>query len=223
MKRHHYSIGLTLICSLLGVMIGVQYNTVKQQSLSTEQQRLSEITQALQQTQTERDALQEKNEMLEKTIQEYQDGTYGGTDAEQLRIFAGLTAVSGAGVHVTMNDSSGSKSGDMNAYLVHAEDLLSVVNELNGAGAEAISINGQRMVAGSAITCSGSIVTVNGVRVAAPFEILAVGDADVMQAALKFPGGVVDSLAPWGIEITIRREASVTVPAYTQSALYAAE
>lgn len=223
MKRHHYSIGLTLICSLLGVMIGVQYNTVKQQSLSTEQQRLSEITQALQQTQTERDALQEKNEMLEKTIQEYQDGTYGGTDAEQLRIFAGLTAVSGAGVHVTMNDSSGSKNGDMNAYLVHAEDLLSVVNELNGAGAEAISINGQRMVAGSAITCSGSIVTVNGVRVAAPFEILAVGDADVMQAALKFPGGVVDSLAPWGIEITIRREASVTVPAYTQSALYAAE
>lgn len=223
MKRHHYSIGLTVICSLLGVMIGVQYNTVKQQSLSTEQQRLSEITQALQQTQTERDALQEKNEMLEKTIQEYQDGTYGGTDAQQLRIFAGLTAVSGAGVHVTMNDSSGNKSGDMNAYLVHAEDLLSVVNELNGAGAQAISINGQRMVAGSAITCSGSIVTVNGVRVAAPFEILAVGDAEVMQSALKFPGGVVDSLAPWGIEITIRREASVTVPAYTQSALYMAE
>lgn len=223
MKRHHYSIGLTVICSLLGVMIGVQYNTVKQQSLSTEQQRLSEITQALQQTQTERDALQEKNEMLEKTIQEYQDDTYGGTDAEQLRIFAGLTAVSGAGVHVTMNDSSGNKSGDMNAYLVHAEDLLSVVNELNGAGAQAISINGQRMVAGSAITCSGSIVTVNGVRVAAPFEILAVGDAEVMQSALKFPGGVVDSLAPWGIEITIRREASVTVPAYTQSALYMAE
>lgn len=223
MKRHHYSIGLTVICSLLGVMIGVQYNTVKQQSLSTEQQRLSEITQALQQTQTERDALQEKNEMLEKTIQEYQDDTYGGTDAEQLRIFAGLTAVSGAGVHVTMNDSSGNKSGDMNAYLVHAEDLLSVVNELNGAGAQAISINGQRMVADSAITCSGSIVTVNGVRVAAPFEILAVGDAEVMQSALKFPGGVVDSLAPWGIEITIRREASVTVPAYTQSALYMAE
>lgn len=223
MKRHHYSIGLTVICSLLGVMIGVQYNTVKQQSLSTEQQRLSEITQALQQTQTERDALLEKNEMLEKTIQEYQDDTYGGTDAEQLRIFAGLTAVSGAGVHVTMNDSSGNKSGDMNAYLVHAEDLLSVVNELNGAGAQAISINGQRMVADSAITCSGSIVTVNGVRVAAPFEILAVGDAEVMQSALKFPGGVVDSLAPWGIEITIRREASVTVPAYTQSALYMAE
>lgn len=223
MKRHHYSIGLTVICSLLGVMIGVQYNTVKQQSLSTEQQRLSEITQALQQTQTERDALLEKNEMLEKTIQEYQDNTYGGTDAEQLRIFAGLTAVSGAGVHVTMNDSSGSKSGDMNAYLVHAEDLLSVVNELNGAGAQAISINGQRMVTGSAITCSGSIVTVNGVRVAAPFEILAVGDAEVMQSALKFPGGVVDSLAPWGIEITIRRESSVTVPAYTQSALYMAE
>lgn len=223
MKKHHYSIGLTAICVLLGVMIGVQFNTVKQQSLSTEQQRLSEITLALNQARSERDALQEKNDALEATIKEYQDGMRVGQEVEQLRLFAGLTAVSGSGLHVTMNDSSTNKGGDMNAYLVHAEDLLSVVNELYAAGAEAVSINGQRMVANSAITCAGSIVMVNGVRVAAPFEILAAGDPEVMQSALKFPGGVVDSLAPWGIEITIRKDADVTVPAYTQSALFQTE
>lgn len=223
MKKHHYSIGLTVICVLLGVMIGVQFNTVKQQSLSTEQQRLSEITLALNQAQAERDALQEKNDALEATIKEYQDGVRVGQEVEQLRLFAGLTAVSGPGLHVTMNDSSTNKGGDMNAYLVHAEDLLSVVNELYAAGAEAVSINGQRMVANSAITCAGSIVMVNGVRVAAPFEILAAGDPEVMQSALKFPGGVVDSLAPWGIEITIRKDTDVTVPAYAQSALFQTE
>jgi len=76
------------------------------------------------------------------------------------------------------------------------------------------------MVSGSAITCAGSIVMVNGVRVAAPFEIVAVGEADVMEAALRFPGGVIDNLAPWGIEISVHKEAAVTVPAYTQTALF---
>ena len=108
----------------------------------------------------------------------------------------------------------------MNAYLVHAEDLLAVVNELHAAGAEAVSINGQRMVGRSAISCAGSIVMVNGVRVAAPFEIKAVGEADVLDSALRFPGGVVDNLSPWGIEISIRKETMVEVPAYTQTALF---
>lgn len=221
MGKHHFSIALTLICTLLGVIIGVQFNTVKQQRLTTENQRLSEITTALNQAQTERDALKEQNQKLEETIQQYQqEGINDTQELEQLRSFAGLTAVSGPGVTVTVNDSSSTNGGDRNAYLVHAEDLLSIVNELNGAGAEAVSINGQRIVGKSAITCAGSIVMVNGVRVAAPFTILAVGDAEVLQAALKFPGGVVDNLAPWGIEITIRKETTVEVAAYTQSALY---
>ena len=221
MGKHHFSIALTLICTLVGVIIGVQFNTVKQQRLTTENQRLSEITTALNQAQTERDALKEQNQKLEETIQQYQqEGINDTQELEQLRSFAGLTAVSGPGVTVTVNDSSSTNGGDRNAYLVHAEDLLSVVNELNGAGAEAVSINGQRIVGRSAITCAGSIVMVNGVRVAAPFTILAVGDAEVLQAALKFPGGVVDNLAPWGIEITIRKETAVEVAAYTQSALY---
>ncbi|MGN0135179.1 DUF881 domain-containing protein [Anaerotignum sp.] len=219
MTRHHYSIALTATCILLGVIVGVQYNTVKQQRLSTENQRLSEVTLALNQAQEERDALQKQKEALEKTLEEYEEGTYSGVEIEQLRQFAGLTSITGEGVIVTMNDSSTNMGGDRNAYLVHAEDLLSVVNELNGAGAKAVSINEQRMVGKSAITCAGSIVMVNGVRVAAPFEIKAVGDPDVLQSALKFPGGVVDSLTPWGIEITIRKEATVTVPAYTQTTI----
>ena len=223
MKRHHYSIALTATCVLLGVIIGVQFNTVKQQRLTTENQRLSEVTLALKQVQEERDGLMKKNETLEKAIKEYQDGAYSGQEVEQLRIFAGLTTVEGQGVRVIMNDSSTNMGGDRNAYLVHAEDLLAVVNELNAAGAEAVSVNGQRFVSKTAINCAGSIVMVNGVRVAAPFEILAVGDPDVMQSALKFPGGVVDSLSPWGIEITMRAEEAVTVPAYTQTALFQRE
>ena len=216
MIKKHYSTALTVTCVVLGVIIGVQANTVKQQRVSTENQRLSEAIVALNQMQAERDALLEQNKALEKTLKE---GSFG-TEMEELLVFAGLTEVTGEGVTVTMNDSSTRGGSDMNAYLVHAEDLLSVVNELNGAGAKAVSINGQRMVGQSAITCAGSIVMVNGVRVAAPFEIKAVGDPAVMDSALHFPGGVIDNLAPWGIEISVRKETAVTVAAYTQTALF---
>ncbi len=219
MMRKQYSIALTAICILLGVIIGVQVNTVRQQRLTTSNQRLSEVTLALKQVQEERDTLLKQNETLKKNIEEYQEGTYG-MEMEQLLSFAGLTTVTGAGVTVTMNDSNTKGGGDLNAYLVHAEDLLSVVNELRAAGAEAVSINGQRMVGQSAITCAGSIVMVNGVRVAAPFEILAVGEPDVLHSALYFPGGVVDNLSPWGIEISVVKETLVEVPAYTQAALF---
>ena len=216
MIKKHYSTALTVTCVVLGVIIGVQANTVKQQRVSTENQRLSEAIVALNQMQAERDALLEQNKALEKTLKE---GSFGA-EMEELLAFAGLTEVTGEGVTVTMNDSSTHSGSDMNAYLVHAEDLLSVVNELNGAGAKAVSINGQRMVGQSAITCAGSIVMVNGVRVAAPFEIKAVGDPAVMDSALHFPGGVIDNLAPWGIEISVRKETAVTVAAYTQTALF---
>ena len=216
MIKKHYSTALTVTCVVLGVIIGVQANTVKQQRVSTENQRLSEAIVALNQMQAERDALLEQNKALEKTLKE---GSFGA-EMEELLAFAGLTEVTGAGVTVTMNDSSTHSGSDMNAYLVHAEDLLSVVNELNGAGAKAVSINGQRMVGQSAITCAGSIVMVNGVRVAAPFEIKAVGDPAVLDSALHFPGGVIDNLAPWGIEISVRKETAVTVAAYTQTALF---
>ncbi len=219
MIKRHYSLALTVTCVILGVIIGVQVNTVKQQKMTTENQRLSEATAALNQMQAERDALLKQNEALEKTLKEYQEGNFG-EEMEQLLVFAGLTEVGGSGVTVTMNDSSSRGGGDMNAYLVHAEDLLSVVNELYAAGAEAVSINGQRMVGKSAITCAGSIVMVNNVRVAAPFEIKAVGDPDVMHSALHFPGGVVDNLSPWGIEINVRKESMIKVPAYTQTALF---
>ncbi|WP_304507922.1 DUF881 domain-containing protein [Anaerotignum sp.] len=229
MRKNHYLFALTLICVLLGMIIGIQYNTVKKQNDLAENQRLTELTATLKKVQEENEALQVHLDEKEKIIKDYESGqNYGATienlqrEMEQLRIFAGLTEVHGSGVIVTMNDSSTKNGGDSNAYLVHAEDILGVINELNLAGAEAVSINGKRIVGTSSISCAGSIVMVNGERVAAPFEILAVGDSDILQSALRFPGGVVDNLAPWGIEITIKKESDVVVLPYTQTVLWKA-
>lgn len=227
MKRKQIIVSLTGVCTVLGLIIGVQYNTVKLQTQNTDHTRSSELSAALKQLQTEYDALQKKYEVQTKLVEEYESGVIVSaktenlmTENERLRAFSGVAELTGKGIVITMKDSTKNMGGDPNAYVIHAEDIMQVVNELFVAGAKAVSVNGQRIVANTGITCAGSVITINGVRVAAPFEVRAIGDASVMEGALKFPGGVVDNLSPWGIGIDMKAEGNVTIPAYTQSVLW---
>lgn len=227
MKRKQITASLTVMCTFLGLIIGVQYNTVKMQAQHTDHTRLSELSASLQQLQTEHDALKRKYEKQKQLLEEYENGEIISaqtenliTENQRLRAFSGVAQITGKGLVITMKDSTKNMGGDPNAYVIHAEDIMQVINELFVAGAKAVSINGQRIVANTGITCAGSVITVNGMRVAAPFEIRAIGDASVLEGALKFPGGVVDNLSPWGIGIEIKHDGQVTIPAYTQSVLW---
>ena len=101
--------------------------------------------------------------------------------------------------------------------VMHDEDLLKVVNELRAAGAEAVSINGQRMTATSELRCAGPTLSVNNVRSAPPYEIRAIGDIKTLENALKMRGGVAETLKVWGISMDIRTSENVLVPAYKGS------
>ena len=138
------------------------------------------------------------------------------TDNE-LKFLACRVAVEGEGVIITMNDSSDiSKNGEnQNLYVIHDDDILRVINELRAAGAEAISINGQRLTATSEIRCAGPTLSVNNVRSAAPFEISAIGDKKNLTNAIKMRGGVEETLSVWGIELEIQTVDKILIPAYT--------
>ena len=98
--------------------------------------------------------------------------------------------------------------------LIHDTDLRALVNELNAAGAEAISINGQRIISSTAIRCVGPVIQVNGIKVAAPFSIKAIGNAKYLESALNIKGGLVDSFEVYGIKIKISTEDSITISKY---------
>ena len=91
---------------------------------------------------------------------------------------AGLTSVEGGGVQVTLSDSTQTNNltENANAYVIHDLDILQVINELRDAGAEAISLNGERVVSTSEVRYAGSTVSINNNRYAAPFVIKAIGD-----------------------------------------------
>ena len=134
---------------------------------------------------------------------------------------AGRTDVEGPGVAVILEDSTQSNvTGDEADYLIHDNDLLSVVNELRSAGAEAISLNGERLLANSEIRCTGAVVTVNGRRYAAPYVIFAIGNPDTLYSALTMRNGVVDVLSQWGISVKVTASDLLLIPKYNGTVEY---
>lgn len=227
-KIDHGIVSVTILCIFLGTMIGIQYKTVRSQATAYDIQRVSELSLKLNSAIAENESLTERVKEKEEKIEEFEN--YLAEENEELKtildeskdlkMLAGLTDVSGRGLAVTIKDSPKAEQKNdgisTDAFLVHAEDILSILNELNVAGAEAVCINGQRIISRSAVRCAGSVVNVNDVKIAAPFVITAIGDPEIMEAALIFPGGVVDALKPWGIEIMIKKMEIVEIPAFEQ-------
>lgn len=140
---------------------------------------------------------------------------------EETKVFAGTVALHGPGVVVLLKDSPKRTSSlmsqaDMGDYIIHDRDVRDVANELFAAGAEAISINGQRLAANSSIRCVGPVVHVNATPIAAPFVLKAIGDPETLENGLKMPGGPAEGLFPLEM-IEISRQPDITVPAFKGS------
>jgi uncharacterized protein YlxW (UPF0749 family) len=136
---------------------------------------------------------------------------------------AGLSALDGEGVAVSLNDAPrGEKvpeGTDPNLLVVHQQDIQAVVNALWAGGAKGVSLQGQRVIATTGIKCVGNTVVLQGVPYSPPYRIVAVGAPDALQAALAASPQVQiyrDYTAPpYNLRWSMRAEANATVPAYT--------
>ena len=131
---------------------------------------------------------------------------------------AGLSEVTGAGLVITLDDnkkiSANSYIGDPNDLLVHYNDVIRTVNELKNAGAQAISVNDQRIITTTAINCDGTVIKVNGEKIGTPIVIKAIG----MQERLinvDRQNGYVMILRSAGIEVDVKKDDNITIPKYT--------
>ncbi len=126
---------------------------------------------------------------LRKQIEDDQDKIEVQTESinleflESLKAKVGLTEVVGSGIQITLNDSplalrEGPEISDQNR--VQASDIRDIVNILNAASAEAISVNDQRVVANTPISAVGTTILINNSHVAPPFNILVVGDSELI-------------------------------------------
>jgi uncharacterized protein YlxW (UPF0749 family) len=137
------------------------------------------------------------------------------------RMLAGLTPLRGPGITVVLDDSESlpDTSSDANRYIVHQQQLVTLVGVLWSSGdAEAIAINDQRIIDRTSIYCVGSTVIVNQEFLAPPFTVRAIGDPQVLEdAALNSPL-LADMWArqrDYGIVVSVKTKTQVQVPAYT--------
>jgi uncharacterized protein YlxW (UPF0749 family) len=142
----------------------------------------------------------------------------------------GLQAVTGPGIIVTLRDSQNvppelkklpaeAQVELIKPYNIHDADVLTVINELRQAGAEAIAVNDQRVTPWTAIRCVGPTVLINNGPVAPPFEIKAIGNPSTMVSALLINGGARDSIAEKDREMfSVDKADSLLLPAFSGAA-----
>jgi uncharacterized protein YlxW (UPF0749 family) len=135
--------------------------------------------------------------------------------------FAGLSAVHGPGVSVTLNDAphtAGLEDVDPDALVIHQQDVQAVVNALFRGGAEAVMVMDQRLVATSAVKCVGNTLLLQGHVYSPPYRIQAIGDADHMLHALEIDPGTAlirDLARVYGLGYDVSTEATIAMPAYS--------
>ncbi|NLB18337.1 MAG: DUF881 domain-containing protein [Syntrophomonadaceae bacterium] len=219
---------MAVVCLILGVMLAIQFRTNEKSPVNPSADRWAEITIQLDNLRGERDALSEEvislRAKIEDTASHQQSNAIKALNDEltKANMVAGLVPTQGPGIIVTLNDSAQVlQPGDNpNLGLVHDEDLLKVVNELKAAGAEAISINDQRLISSSEIRCAGTTILVNVNRIAPPFVISAIGDPDMLKSSLLITGGHLKYIENFGIQYQIQIADSIEIPAYKGSVKY---
>lgn len=210
----YISIGIAVF--LLSVMITAQVTTMSKSEAILQGKRESELADTLIILQRDYDELKLKYEENQKIVEEYKTNSATNdtliaslsNQIDKLEVLSGTTAVHGEGITITLYD------GITSDALVHDSDVLTVVNELRVAGAEAISVNEQRITATSPIRCVGSVIQVNYQKVAAPFVIKAIGKSQYLESALTVKNGVVDMLKGYGLKVTLTRENNLVIPGY---------
>ncbi len=224
MLKHKMQMAISLICVILGLMISLQFRSVQNGGGAVTVQRVEELTAQLKQLEDENKNFRSQVTQLQNKLDDYetsssQTNTIISSLRDQLdkvNVMSGLTEVQGPGVTVTLNDSKQEiqPGEDPSLFLIHDDDLLKVLNELRAAGAEAISVNEQRIVATSEIRCVGPTINVNSTRFAPPYVVKAIGDPNTLEASLMLKGGIVDTMRYWGIEVNIKKSDKLVIPGY---------
>ncbi|RPF23395.1 DUF881 domain-containing protein [Myceligenerans xiligouense] len=142
--------------------------------------------------------------------------------AEWEGVAAGSSPVAGPGLTVTLDDAPASSldtapgNPQPNDLVVHQQDLQNVINALWVGGAEAMTLQGERVTSTSAFRCSGNILLLHGKVFSPPYEVTVIGDQEALSQALEDDKGVQNYRAyvdwvhlGWGV----RTHDQVEVPA----------
>ena len=219
------SIVLGIMCLALTIGICVQIRSVKKTGTAvaksyTENNLRAEVLKYKERYENKLEEIERLDEQLEvartKATQNNSELESAENQIKQGNKMIGLTEVTGPGVIIKLSDSKVDASSvfDASQLVIHDLDILNVINELKNAGAEAISINDQRIIPTTSFHCGGNIIVINGEKIGAPFTIKAIGYPETL-ANIERPGGYLDSMKNDTIEVKLTKDNNISIPKYT--------
>ncbi len=169
--------------------------------------------------------LKENNDELNKRINSYINDENGSlrvandmkNQLEDYKPLSGNSMVSGPGIVLTIEDAdfdvSENTSHEIQRSILHDLDVALVINELRGAGSQAIAINSYRILDNTGVTCSWAFITFNNeVMEAAPFKFYAIGDPDYLQEVLLAEGSHINELMIRKLKVNIEKVEELKLP-----------
>ena len=199
------NISIVLLCLALGIAISVQYKSMnsRQDSTSSAQEQINSLQSQLIELTKESESLKNDKEELQNkidTLDSDENKKYLESlikELEDVKTFAGLTTVKGEGIYIKLEFPASVSYSAMQSY------LTLTINDLRASNAQAISINGQRLLAMSELRVgtNGQMI-VNGQMITKPYEIYAIGDTSALQSGMILGGnGIIPTMQSKGVEI----------------------
>lgn len=217
-------------CLILGFLLAsrIGYGTVAQGQILTFQ-NYQNATSEIKKLTDEINILNEKKGEMEQDISKYEN--MGQSSSEVLNKFtddiskyeyqSGLTDVEGPGVVILLADNPMKDDPNVpvppeiiEATLVHDKFIRDIVWELKNAGAEAISVNDQRVVSNTEFYCEGPVMRINNTVFASPYTIKAIGDPDALAYVLNDSKSTYKSLEDNGLLVNFRKENTIKIFKY---------
>ena len=214
-----------MLLVLSSVVLGLFLNRVqiRENSQLAPTRRIQDLVTLLKQAEAKRVTLEAEVAQLQRSPgrARLMGKSVNGSDPELQKLYkmAGFTAETGPGIMITLVDNKNQKDkndshADPNSGKLQADDILKLVNELKAAGAQALSINDQRLILTSEIITAGPTILVNQTRLTQPVVIKALGNPDLLMSALKIRGGILEYLDFFNIKVTLDKQPKLSIPAY---------
>jgi uncharacterized protein YlxW (UPF0749 family) len=215
---------IAIFCIGFGILISAQLRTLPERVTNPIAPYVS-LNETKEELYTEQSQLKDEIKSLQVSIQESQaqaeNVVLSKDEIAKLnykKAQAGLTKLNGPGVIIVLDDSVTSVATE--SSIVHAADIRDILNLLWGSGAEAIAINGQRVVVNTAVDCIVNTILLNNVRLATPFQIEAIGNQNLMYDKVtnqKILEDLYKRKRENGVIFDVRKNDDITVPLFDGS------
>lgn len=219
------TVWLGIMSILLGIVLAFQLKLVQKNYLNglSPTQKSAEIIAELNTVKTEKENLQVQLADMQARLKEIEEAESADNalikrlnqDVEKLRYFSGLTDVKGQGIIITLDNPPEDGNYVYERNIVNDYQLvLNLVNELNAAGAEAISINEQRIISISEIRAAGNAININKIPQSTPFVIKAIGNKETIEGAVNQRFGIVSILRENSYFVEVKKYDDIQIPRY---------